>query len=199
MVPPTIDFLTVAAGQTYTGSFVISSVGTAPLTVNVVSPCPDYVPATGGGPAVIPPGGSITVNISFNPLAGGSFPCDISVGPGIPGVGVTAFATTVSFATDIQPIFNASCAVAGCHAGGIPGGNLFLGAGSSYANLFNVTSFGYAPAKRVVPFDLTNSVLYGKIIGSGQFGQRMPQARPPLPQTMIDRVKAWILEGARNN
>jgi hypothetical protein len=57
----------------------------------------------------------------------------------------------------------------------------------------------YAPGVRVIPFDLTNSVLYGKITNSGQFGQLMPQGGPLIPQVDRDIIRDWILEGARNN
>lgn len=194
VVPATLDFLTVPSGQSYFRSFKIFSTGTAPLTVNVVTGCGEYLPVTGGGPAVIAPGGSITVNVLFNPLSGGPFPCDIAVGPGIPSVSVTGFATTVSFASDLQPLFNSACV--SCH--GFNGG-LSLDPGASYGNLVNVTSFDWPPGVRVVPFDLANSVLYGKLASSVLFGSRMPLGRPPLPQAQIDKVKTWILEGARNN
>ncbi len=193
VVPASLDFDAVAVGQSAFRNFRISSTGTAPLTVNVVAGCSDYLPVAGGGPAVIAPGDFITVSVLFNPLAGGTYPCVIAVGPGILGVSVTGFATTISFARDIQPIFDLSCT--GCH-GGTSG--LFLEPGSSYGNLVNVTSFGYAPAKRVAPFDPNNSVLYRKLAGTG-FGQRMPQGQPPLPPAQVDKVKNWILEGARNN
>jgi len=194
VVPSALDFGTVAAGQSSFRLFKIRSTGTAPLTVDVVSACAEYLPVTGGGPAVIPPGDSITVNVLFNPLSGGPFPCTIAVGPGILGVSVTGFAITVSFASDIQPIFNGNCV--SCH--GFNGG-LSLRSGSSYANLVNVASVGYAPAVRVVPYDTTNSVLYVKLTKPGVFGQGMPQGAFPLSRTLIDKVKAWILEGARNN
>jgi len=194
VVPPTLDFGVVAAGQSYFRNFKISSTGTAPLAVNVVAGCSDYLPVAGGGSAVIAPGTFITVSVLFNPLTGGPFPCDIAVGPGIPSVSVTGFATTVSLANDIQPIFDSSCI--SCHP---PNNGMDLTRGVSYGNLVNVTSFGYAPAKRIVPFDPASSVLYGKIANTGRFGQRMPQGPFPLPQAQIDKVRTWILEGARNN
>src|SRR5260221_410993 len=113
----------------------------APLPVNVVAGCSAYLPVAGGGSAVIAPGTFITVSVLFNPLTGGPFPCDIAVGPGIPSVSVTGFATTVSLANDIQPIFDSSCI--SCHP---PNNGMDLTRGVSYGNLVNGTSFGYAPA-----------------------------------------------------
>jgi len=142
----------------------------------------------------IPPGSSVVVNVSFNPQTGGAKPCAIAVGPGIPDVGVTGSATAlVSYAADIQPIFNSSCT--SCHP---PQSGLDLTPGVSYGNLVNHVSLGYAPAIRVVPNDPTNSVLYRKIAGTG-FGGRMPEGPNPLPQVLIDKVRNWILQGALNN
>jgi len=51
-----------------------------------------------------------------------------------------------------------------------------------------------------VPSDTVNSVLYVKITKSiSPYGQRMPQNGPPLPRSLINKIGAWILEGARNN
>ena len=194
VVPATLDFDPIAVGQSSSKSFQIFSTGTAPLTVNVVEGCADYILTSGGGPAIIPPSSSVTVNVSFSPQTGGTHPCTIDVGPGIQGVSVTGAATTVSFAGEIQPIFNSTCV--SCHP---PNGSLNLNAGSSYGNLVGVPSVGYPTHVRVVPSDPTNSVLYGKIANTGQFGGRMPQGPSQLAQPLIDKVRTWILEGARNN
>jgi len=195
VTPTALDFGGITVGQSVFRTFKIRSTGTAPVTVNVVSPCPEYLPVTGGGPATIPPADSVVVNLLFNPLSGGPFPCTIAVGPGIAGVSVQGVATTVSFANDIQPIFSNTCI--GCHP--ISGG-LDLSPGASYSNLVNVTTFGYAPARRIVPSDTVNSVLYVKITKSvSPYGQRMPQNGPQLPRSLINKIGAWIIEGAKNN
>ena len=104
-----------------------------------------------------------------------------------------------SFANQIQPIFNANCAVAGCHTGVVPTGGLNLSAGNSYAMLVNVMSSGYAPAVRVVPCDTLSSVLWHKIHGTGVYGQLMPRFGPKLPQAQLDLISTWIAIGAPNN
>lgn len=103
---------------------------------------------------------------------------------------------TVSFANDVQPIFNTNCT--GCHGGN---GGLYLTASESYSNLVNVESSGYAPLKRVVPSKPDSSVLYLKIIEnpSTDVGQRMPQGGPYLSGEDISTILTWIEEGARDN
>jgi len=186
--PDSLDFGVLQAGQTSTRTFRIFSVGTAPLLVNVVSTCGAFTILSGGGPATLDPAGSLTVTVQFAPLAGGAQPCGISVGPGVPDVGVTGFATTVSFASDVQPILENWCLL-GCH-------DHFTG---SYAGLLQTPSAYPAPARIIVPFDPAHSTLYGKISNTGQYGQLMPQGGPMLPQADRDLIRDWILEGARNN
>ena len=105
----------------------------------------------------------------------------------------------VSFGTDIQPIFNTSCARVGCHVQPAPTGGLDLGAGVSYAGLVGITSQNYAPAVRIVAGDPTLSVLYGKVSNTGQFNGLMPPIGAALTAQQIDLIRAWILEGAADN
>jgi hypothetical protein len=95
----------------------------------------------------------------------------------------------VSFALDIQPIFNANCAVAGCH---VPGGiaPMSLQAGVSYD----------IAILRVVPGDAAASYLYQRITTNSfpSFPQ-MPLNRDPLPITELNLFKNWINSGALNN
>src|SRR5260370_16221561 len=76
----------------------------------------------------------------------------------------------VSYAQNVQPILNATCATAGCHAGPtVPAsGNLDLSAGVSFANLVNHdTSAGCAPVvpniPRVKPGDTLGSMMGRKV------------------------------------
>ena len=196
VVPNALDFGATTVGSTADRTFTIRSVGSADVHADVVSPCAEFMVLTGGGAAVIPPGDSLVVTVRFDPTSEGSFSCAIAVGPSCPDVSVTGSgvaATTVSYAADIQPIFNFYCT--GCHAGS---GGLFLEPNVSYGNLVNVTSQGYAPALRVKPFDLAGSVLYGKVSDSGQYGTGMPVGGT-IGQANIDKIKTWILEGAKNN
>lgn len=103
-----------------------------------------------------------------------------------------------SYAAQIQPIFTSSCAVAGCHEGAFPTGGLVLTSGTSYGNLVNVVSSGYAPAVRVVPADTSASVLFHKVKGTGVYGPQMP-AFGSLTAAEIRLIILWIAAGAPNN
>jgi CHRD domain/Bacterial Ig domain len=105
--------------------------------------------------------------------------------------------TPLQFA-DIQlRVFNASCAFAGCHAGATPPVGLNLEAANSHARLVNVNS-GEVPALlRVAPGDAPASYMIRKLEGTpGILFNRMPLGRAPLPQNLIDGIKAWINAGA---
>jgi hypothetical protein len=194
VVPASLSFDPILVGQTFSKSFEIFSTGTAPLTVDVVlGTCGDYVLLSGGGPATVPPGSSVVVNVSFNPQTPGTQPCHIAVGPGIPDVGITGTAL-VSYSADIQPIFNNFCI--SCHP---PNNQLNLNAGVSLSNLVNRAAFGYPGHIRVVPGDPANSVLYNKVANTGVFGGPMPQGSSGLAAPLVDKIRNWILQGASNN
>lgn len=188
VVPDSLDFGVVAAGQSVTRSFQVFSVGTAPLAVNIVPACDEFEVLTGGGSSTLAPGSSVTVTVRFTPTTGRGHGCSLAIGPGVGDVPLSGFATTVSFAADVQPILASYCT--GCH--------LFDDA-DGYRILTQERIFSYAPGVRVIPFDLTNSVLYGKITNSGQYGQSMPQGSPLIPLADRDLIRDWILEGARDN
>lgn len=99
---------------------------------------------------------------------------------------------TVSFAADVQPLFDANCI--GCHGAN---GGLSLAAGSSYDNLVGVPAQGYA-GNRVVPGDPDASVLYRKLSGAQGVGGPMPPTGF-LPAATVDLVRTWIAEGALEN
>lgn len=102
---------------------------------------------------------------------------------------------TVSFASDIQPIFDANCT--GCHgSGGFAG--LDLRAGFSHASLVDVTATEI-DLPRVDPGDPTNSWLYRKLTGTQTVGDPMPYGAFPLPAASVALVEQWILEGALDN
>jgi hypothetical protein len=192
VAPASVDFGMVLVGNSAPGGFQITSDGTAPALINVVSNATGVSVVTGGGPATLNPGDIVNVSLSFAPTAGGPLIGSIATGPGTPDVSVQAIVTTVSFARDVNPIFTSSCY--GCHEWGDPV------VANSYASMVNVvSSLGYFPHVIVKPNDLANSVLYGKITNSGQYGPLMPQGGPLLPVASRNLIKTWILEGARKN
>ncbi len=110
---------------------------------------------------------------------------------------VSPAATGVSFSTQIQPIFTASCVNAGCHPGG--GAPFSLASGSSYASLVNVpASTGpCAGDMRVVPNNPGASGLVKRI--EGNCGNLMPLGGSALPSGSIQLIRDWISQGALNN
>lgn len=118
--------------------------------------------------------------------------------------------STVSYSSDIQPIFTERCVV--CHQPGGSGYSFTGGANSgldlkqgfSYNRLVNVPTFeesGVAPFMRVDPGNSANSFLYQKVYsGNPKAGERMPLNGPPfLSGQQIQMIKSWIDLGAQNN
>ncbi len=95
----------------------------------------------------------------------------------------------VSYASDVQPIFNRSCA--GCH--GASGG---VGL-TSYSALMSSVGNNYGN-NVVVPGNADASGLVDKIEPNPQHGSRMP-TNGSLTITEIQTIRAWINEGAQNN
>lgn len=98
----------------------------------------------------------------------------------------------VSYAADVQPIWNANCV--GCH-GGTAG--LFLEAPGSRANLVGAASTNWS-GQRVVAGDPDASILYRKLTGDSGVGDRMPQGGA-LGAGDLETVRRWIAEGALDN
>ncbi|HCV43893.1 MAG TPA: hypothetical protein DGH68_10455 [Bacteroidetes bacterium] len=113
-------------------------------------------------------------------------------------VNVTVVAAPVSFSGQIQPIFNAGCAVSGCH---LPGGSgpMSLATGVSYGNLVgvNATNGPCAGDKRVQPGSAGTSALIKRL--EGNCGTRMPIGSSPLSTGQIQLIRDWITQGAQNN
>jgi hypothetical protein len=105
----------------------------------------------------------------------------------------------VSFAMDIQPIFNANCS---CHLFEASGG-LSLAEGQSYANLVGVPSSQVPSLNRVQPGDPDNSYLFMKQIGAPSIvGDRMPLDYPTFfdqNPDLLELERQWILGGALDN
>lgn len=74
-----------------------------------------------------------------------------------------------------------------------------LVAGKAYADIVNVLSIEVATYYIVKPFYPDSSYLYLKITGNPIAGPRMPFLRPPLPDSLIQTIKSWILQGAKDN
>lgn len=114
----------------------------------------------------------------------------------------TAPADGVDFKSDIQPIFNRSCALSGCHS---DASSLEKVAhGDTTLRLTSWEEVGHGTGSRgsvVVPFQPVFSSLFQHINGTVSAGPvatpRMPLNLPPLPDKDISLIAQWILEGAR--
>jgi len=113
---------------------------------------------------------------------------------------------TVSFANDVQPIFDFYCT--GCHSGGFPLGDLDLTDGVSYDNLVNQPTSDGCMAEvpdsvRVVPFDTQDSMLWLKSLpDDGRCGVPMPwgtQGLGVIDPDAFATIDTWINEGALDN
>src|SRR5438093_13076851 len=89
---------------------------------------------------------------------------------------------TISFASTIQPIFNRSCALSGCHVGPVPAGGQDLTAGVAYSQSVNVPSTQEPRLKRVKPGFPDDSYMVRKLRGGPNIsGAMMPLGCPAVP------------------
>jgi hypothetical protein len=103
----------------------------------------------------------------------------------------------------VQPALYLSCALTACHVPPYVSENLDLStADTTIAGLVGVKS-NQSPLLRVLPGRPSQSYIWHKLSGTqttvGGSGARMPNGGPYLPQSDMDAVRAWILEGARDN
>jgi hypothetical protein len=121
-------------------------------------------------------------------------------GTGGTGTGGTGCGPTVAFASQVQPIFSASC-TNGCHSGTRPAAGMSLASGSAYANIVNVRASSTCTTMvRVSPSSVAGSYLMNKLTGVGICsGSQMPKAGSSLPSAQLQLISSWICEGAPNN
>ena len=109
----------------------------------------------------------------------------------------------VTLSGDVQPIFTGNCALPGCHVGSSPAQGMSLGAGQTFSNVVNVQAIQLSTMNRVTPNQPDNSYLVHKVqdthMAAGGSGNRMPEGQPPLSQSDIDLIRAWIQAGAQSN
>lgn len=197
--PPAIAFASTKTGETSERTLELRNPGLIDFNVDVqlIGSGPFEI-ISGGGFETLDPGDTLRVAIKFAPTTVGNFNAQLAIGSSCDTLAVTGTATppfTVSFATQIQPIFNNRCIT--CHDQD-PDGQLDLRSGESYANLVNVVSPNYGDP-RVLPGDPGASVLYGKVTGDPRFGSLMPATGSPLTLAQRNLIRTWILEGANNN
>ncbi|HUI66385.1 MAG TPA: c-type cytochrome domain-containing protein [Bacteroidota bacterium] len=96
--------------------------------------------------------------------------------------------SNVSYTNHVQPLFNQACNYSGCHDDGAHQSPLKL---TSWGNVV-ITLPGI-----VVPGKPDASDLVLRI--QGTVGARMPPGVNGLNQNQIDGIRAWIVEGAKDN
>lgn len=197
--PPSLNMGSIKINTITEKTFEVRNVGLIDFDLGVVlrGSAPFAITA-GQGFAHLNPGDTLRVTVQFAPTVAGSYTAGVRVGStcdtlAVTGIGSPPF--TVSYATQLQPIFNSRCV--SCHALNGDGG-LDLRTGFSYGNLVNVISPEYGVA-RVIPGDPDGSVLYGKITSNPVFGSRMPPSGTLLSPSQRNLFRTWILEGAVNN
>jgi hypothetical protein len=93
--------------------------------------------------------------------------------------------TNVSLKNDVQPIFDRTCNMSGCHDNKPTHAPSLIA-----ANTYNaLISGGY-----VNTVDPANSILYLEVNGGG-----MPINAPPLSDNDKKLILGWITDGAKNN
>jgi hypothetical protein len=107
-----------------------------------------------------------------------------------PSTPETVPGATVSFQNDVRPIFaNPTIGCLGCHGGS---GGLFLG---TRQGLMTGGNHGAA----IVPGKSAESLLMKKISATPPFGTRMPEGGAPVADSLVQKIKTWIDQGALDN
>jgi hypothetical protein len=99
-------------------------------------------------------------------------------------------ATGVSFLKDVRPIFaSPTIGCLGCHGGQ---NGLFLGTRQGV-----IAGGNHGPA--VVPGNSAASLLITKMSATPPFGARMPDGGNAVPDSLVQKIKDWIDQGALDN
>jgi hypothetical protein len=94
---------------------------------------------------------------------------------------------------EVHEIILAQCSP--CHTTGSSGGLKLDPADVAYTSLVgsNVGAAACSSQVRVIPGDAENSYLIAKLRNTpGICGLQMPRGRPPLPESEIQTIEAWI-------
>jgi len=113
----------------------------------------------------------------------------------------------VSFALDVAPVLNGSCAFSGCHdtPNANPGSKpMVLTTAQAYDQIVNVRA-AQSTLDRIEPGNPDASYLIHKLQGThlsppaNGSGGRMPAGANPLAPSVIAMIRQWVTEGAQRN
>jgi len=123
--------------------------------------------------------------------------CSLACGGGGGSDSMMGPSGTVTLADVQAQIFSPKCALSGCHIGTNPPRGLDLSSGNAGANTVGVASDEQPALLRIEPYDVANSYLYMKVTADpGISGDPMPLNRPPLNDSDLALLAAWIDQGA---
>ncbi len=126
-------------------------------------------------------------------LVGLVWGCDSGGGP---GGQPTAPQSSRDFATLAEDVFVPKCASAGCHAGERASAGLDLTAGAAHASLVGKHARRRPDRLLVGPGDPEGSYLVERLVPGGDT-PLMPLGGKPLEAAEVDRIRAWIRDGAK--
>lgn len=126
----------------------------------------------------------LIIACKHDPFAGPALP---GSSPNTPGGNPPVTNDSVSFQTEILPIFQSNCAMSGCHAQNNPQKNIRL---NSYANVMN--------SGVIEPGRPDKSELVELIEENDEDKRMPPPPSPRLSPAQIALIRKWISEGARN-
>jgi hypothetical protein len=88
------------------------------------------------------------------------------------------------------------CSRSGCHGGETPAAGLNLSKGAAYDALVGVSAQRRPDRLLVNPGDPEGSYLVQRLVPEGDT-PHMPLGGSPLPDAEVERVRAWIRDGAK--
>lgn len=100
----------------------------------------------------------------------------------------------ISYASQIQPIFNNSCGGAGCHTNGGNANNVNL---NNYQTTINSTGTSYGTLV-IIPGNADISPLVDKLEPNPENGSQMPLSGS-ISGSDVGKIIAWINQGAQDN
>jgi hypothetical protein len=183
-------FTLTVNGQNFSAS-TTATFGGASVPVTFVS-ATQVTLAIPGSAVAVAPTGNVEALVLTNPAPGGGASLSADFG-------LASAASTL--AAQVQPIFTAQCATAGCHNASATAGGLNLASGAARAQLVGAQSLDCPGKLRVRACSPARalSVLVDKILATPAngpcAGTPMPKGAP-LTATEKQRIVDWVAQGA---